>query len=169
VPERKVAIGRCARYDKELSRGGVCREQREYGPFGRILAQTAKQVIVQKVGEAERAQWSMRQGSRRNVGQRIVKRKGDRTGVCRLGAMAAGFIEREDNDSAEPVRSRNRIKASYLKEVAPSRADRSCLSRKAGRVLDRIVQAGKAESPRLHKHFCGGTRCACAQNRGAQQ
>src|SRR5690625_6639875 len=42
--------------DPSLKVGDVYREQIENVEFGRIAAQTAKQVIVQKVREAERAQ-----------------------------------------------------------------------------------------------------------------
>ena len=42
--------------DKNLKAGDVYREKIENADFGRIAAQTAKQVIVQKVREAERAQ-----------------------------------------------------------------------------------------------------------------
>ena len=60
-------------------------------PFGRILAQTAKQVIVQKVREAERAQvvdaYKDRAGT---LVSGIVKRV-DRNGVyVDLGANAEG-------------------------------------------------------------------------------
>src|SRR5690606_7085396 len=42
--------------DPSLKAGDVYEEQIENADFGRIAAQTAKQVIVQKVREAERAQ-----------------------------------------------------------------------------------------------------------------
>ena len=42
--------------DPDLEAGDVFEEQVENVEFGRIAAQTAKQVIVQKVREAERAQ-----------------------------------------------------------------------------------------------------------------
>ena len=42
--------------DESLEIGGIWEEQVESVGFGRIAAQTAKQVIVQKVREAERAQ-----------------------------------------------------------------------------------------------------------------
>jgi N utilization substance protein A len=85
--------------------------------FGRIAAQTAKQVIVQKVREAERAQvveeFQERQGE---LISGLVKRV-DRNGCyVELGGNAEGFIPRERMIPREPVRPQDRIKA-LLEEV----------------------------------------------------
>jgi N utilization substance protein A len=56
VPERELRMDDARDIDKDVEPGGFVEEPMESVPFGRILAQTAKQVIVQKVREAERAQ-----------------------------------------------------------------------------------------------------------------
>ena len=56
VPERELRMDDARDIDKDVEVGGYVEEPMESVPFGRILAQTAKQVIVQKVREAERAQ-----------------------------------------------------------------------------------------------------------------
>ena len=56
VPERELRLDDARDIDKDVEPGGYVEEPMESVPFGRILAQTAKQVIVQKVREAERAQ-----------------------------------------------------------------------------------------------------------------
>jgi N utilization substance protein A len=85
--------------------------------FGRIAAQTAKQVIVQKVREAERAQVVEEFSDR--VGEMVsglVKRV-DRNGVyVDLGGNAEAFVPREDMIPREPVRPQDRIKG-LLREV----------------------------------------------------
>lgn len=85
--------------------------------FGRIGAQTAKQVIVQKVREAERQQ--IVEAYSGKVGQLLmgsVKRT-DRKGVfVDLGGNVEGFIPREDLIPREAVRMGDRIRG-YLKEV----------------------------------------------------
>ena len=73
--------------------------------FGRIAAQTAKQVIVQKVREAEREQvveeYKEREGEMLSG---LVKRV-DRNGVyIDLGGNAEGFVAREQMVPREPVR-----------------------------------------------------------------
>ena len=117
VPERELRMDDARDIDKDVEPGGYVEEPMESVPFGRILAQTAKQVIVQKVREAERAQvvdaYKDRAGT---LVSGIVKRV-DRNGVyVDLGANAEGFIAREEMLPREPVRSQDRIKA-YLKEV----------------------------------------------------
>jgi len=117
VPERELRLDDARDIDKDVEPGGYVEQPMESVPFGRILAQTAKQVIVQKVREAERAQvvdaYKDRAGT---LVSGIVKRV-DRNGVyVDLGANAEGFIAREEMIPREPVRSQDRIKA-YLKEV----------------------------------------------------
>ncbi|HUJ24813.1 MAG TPA: transcription termination factor NusA, partial [Myxococcales bacterium] len=85
--------------------------------FGRIDAQTAKQVIVQKVREAERAQ--VVDAYKHRVGELVtglVKRV-DRSGVILdLGGNAEALVGREDMIPRENVRSGDRLRG-YLREV----------------------------------------------------
>lgn len=85
--------------------------------FGRIAAQTAKQVIVQKVREAERKK--VVEEFQGRVGQLLsgVVKRVDRNGVYMdLGGNAEGFIPREHMMPREPARPQDRIKA-LLSEV----------------------------------------------------
>ncbi|MGD9292455.1 MAG: transcription termination factor NusA, partial [Gammaproteobacteria bacterium] len=101
----------------EAEPGGYVEEPMESIAFGRIAAQTAKQVIVQKVREAERAQVVEEFSDR--VGEMVsglVKRV-DRNGVyVDLGGNAEAFVPREDMIPREPVRPQDRIKG-LLREV----------------------------------------------------
>jgi N utilization substance protein A len=128
VPERELRLDDARDIDKDVEPGGYVEEPMESVPFGRILAQTAKQVIVQKVREAERAQV-------------------DRNGVyVDLGANAEGFIAREEMIPREPVRSQDRIKA-YLKEVRTEpRGPQLFLSRTAPEFL---IELFKLEVPEV--------------------
>jgi len=81
--------------DPDAEEGGYVEEPIESVGFGRIAAQTAKQVIVQKVREAERAmiveEYQEREGE---LISGIVKRV-DRNGVyVDLGGSAEGFVPR---------------------------------------------------------------------------
>src|SRR6202050_3298394 len=117
VPDTEFLLDDARDIDKDVQPGGFVEEPMESVPFGRILAQTAKQVIVQKVREAERAQvvdaYKDRAGT---LVSGIVKRV-DRNGIyVDLGSNAEGYIAREEMIPREPVRSQDRIKA-FLKEV----------------------------------------------------
>src|ERR1700755_1799150 len=121
VPERELRLEAPADLDPGAAIGGFVEQPIESVGFGRIGAQQAKQVIVQKVREAERAQvvdaYKDRVGT---LVSGIVKRV-DRNGVyVDLGADAEGFIAREEMIPREPVRSQDRIKA-YLEEVRTAR------------------------------------------------
>src|SRR5208283_2456744 len=147
VPERELRMDDAIDIDKDVEVGGFVEEPMESVPFGRILAQTAKQVIVQKVREAERAQvvdaYKDRAGT---LVSGIVKRV-DRNGVyVDLGANAEGFIAREEMIPREPVRSQDRIKA-YLKEVrSEPRGPQLFLSRTAPEFL---IELFKLEVPEV--------------------
>jgi N utilization substance protein A len=115
--------------------------------FGRIAAQTAKQVIVQKVREAERAQvvdeFKARQGT---LVSGIVKRV-DRNGVfVDLGGNAEGFIARDQMIPREPIRSQDRVKA-YLADVrTEQRGPQLFLTRTAPEFL---IELFKLEVPEV--------------------
>ena len=85
--------------------------------FGRIAAQTAKQVIVQKVREAERAQ--VVEAYQDRVGELVngvVKRVERGNVYLDLGGNAEALIGREDLIPRELVRPGDRLRG-YLREV----------------------------------------------------
>ena len=103
--------------DENAEPGGYVEVPMDSVEFGRIAAQTAKQVIVQKVREAEREQVIEEyQGREGEMLSGLVKRV-DRNGVyIDLGGNAEGFVAREQMVPREPVRPQDRIKA-LLTEV----------------------------------------------------
>ncbi len=117
VPERELRLEDALDIDPEAEPDGYVEVPMESIAFGRIAAQTAKQVIVQKVREAERAQVVDEFSDR--VGEMVsglVKRV-DRNGIyVDLGGNAEAFISREDMIPREPVRPQDRIKG-LLREV----------------------------------------------------
>jgi N utilization substance protein A len=116
-PDRELRMEDALDISKEAEVGGFVEVPMESVAFGRIAAQTAKQVIVQKVREAERAQvvdeYKGRVGT---LVSGIVKRV-DRNGVfVDLGSNAEGFVARDQMIPREPIRSQDRIKA-FLQDV----------------------------------------------------
>lgn len=127
--------------------GGYVESPLESVVFGRIAAQTAKQVIVQKVREAERAQVVEEYKGRAGTLVSGVVKRVDRNGVfVDLGSNAEGFIARDQMIPREPVRSQDRIKA-YLQEIrSESRGPQLFLSRTAPAFL---VELFKLEVPEV--------------------
>ncbi len=117
VPDRELRLEDALDMDPKAEIGGYVEEPIESVEFGRIAAQTAKQVIVQKVREAER-QKVVEQFEDR-VGELVsgVVKRVDRNGVyVDLGNNAEAFVPRELMMQREPVRQQDRIKG-ILKEV----------------------------------------------------
>ena len=117
VPDRELRMIDAVDVDPAAEPGGYVEETIPSVGFGRIEAQTAKQVIVQKVREAERRKVVEEFEGR--VGQLLsgVVKRVDRNGVfIDLGGNAEGFVPRENMMPREPVRPQDRIKA-LLREV----------------------------------------------------
>ncbi len=103
----------------EIQPGEYIEEEIESIAFGRIAAQTAKQVIVQKVREAERAKVIDAFESR--VGELVtgVVKKANRDSIIiDLGGNAEAIIHREEMMPREAVRAGDRLRG-YLYAVNP--------------------------------------------------
>jgi len=130
-----------------LQIGDFHEEQVESVEFGRIAAQTAKQVIVQKVREAERAQ--VVEAYRSRVGELVngqVKKVTRDAVIVDLGNNAEAVLLREDWIPRETFRVNDRLRA-LLKEVRPeARGPQLALSRTSPDVL---VELFKIEVPEV--------------------
>jgi N utilization substance protein A len=118
-PDHELRMIDAVDIDKKAEPGGYVEIPMDSVEFGRISAQMAKQVIVQKVREAERNQvveeYQEREGE---LLSGLVKRV-DRNGVyIDLGGNAEGFIPRDEMMPREAVRMHDRVKA-LLVEVKP--------------------------------------------------
>jgi len=131
--------------DAEL--GEVIEEKIESIEFGRIAAQTAKQVIVQKVREAERAQ--VVDAYRERVGEIIsgtVKKVTRDNVIVDLGNNAEALLAREDIIPRETFRVGARVRA-LLKEIRPeNRGPQLILSRTAPGML---IELFRIEVPEI--------------------
>ncbi|WP_086930293.1 transcription termination factor NusA [Agarilytica rhodophyticola] len=136
-----------AEVNSSLKVGDVHEEVVENVEFGRIAAQTAKQVIVQKVREAERAQIvEQYQGQ---VGQLIsgtVKKVTRDNIIVDLGNNAEGLLPREELVGREVFRMNDRVR-SLLMAVRPEiRGPQLFLSRASAQMLTELF---KIEVPEI--------------------
>lgn len=127
--------------------GDVIEEPVESVEFGRIAAQTAKQVIVQKVREAERAQVVEAYLPRMNeLVSATVKKLGRDSVIVDLGNNAEGILTREHLIPRETFRVGDRIRA-LLVEVRPeNRGPQLILSRTSPQML---IELFKVEVPEI--------------------
>ncbi|HEV2703693.1 MAG TPA: transcription termination factor NusA [Steroidobacteraceae bacterium] len=147
VPERELRMDDARDLNPAIEPGGFVEEPMESVGFGRIAAQQAKQVIVQKVREAERAQ--VVDAYRDRVGTMVsglVKRV-DRNGLyIDLGSNAEGFVPRTDMIPREQAKPQDRVKA-FLKEVrSEPRGPQLFLTRTAPEFL---IELFKLEVPEV--------------------
>ena len=127
--------------------GDILEEAVESVDFGRIAAQTAKQVIVQKVREAERAQIVEAYLPRMNeLVSATVKKLGRDSIIVDLGSNAEGILTREHLIPRETFRVGDRLRA-LLTEIRPeNRGPQLILSRTVPAML---IELFKVEVPEI--------------------
>jgi N utilization substance protein A len=151
VPDHELRLEDALDVNPQAQVGGYVEEPMESVAFGRIAAQQAKQVIVQKVREAERAQ--VVEAYQDRVGQLVsgVVKRVDRNGIfVDLGGNAEGFVARSDMIIREQVKPQDRIKA-YLREVrSEPRGPQLFLTRAAPEFL---IELFKLEVPEVGQNL----------------
>ncbi|QGX39357.1 transcription termination factor NusA [Permianibacter aggregans] len=118
-PLKQITLSAAQEMEPGVELGGYIEEPMESIDFGRIAAQTAKQVIVQKVREAERAK--ILGAFYHRVGELItgVVKKTVRDGIILdLGNNAEAIIPREELMMRETFRPGDRVRA-YLFAAKP--------------------------------------------------
>ena len=146
-PSRQILFEEARKTKPDIQVGDYIEEPMESVDFGRIGAQTAKQVIVQKVREAERAQVVDAYEDR--VGELItgiVKRVERGNVYLDLGGNAEAIIYREEMIPREAVRPGDRLRG-YLHDVrSEPRGPQLFVSRVAPEFL---VELFKLEVPEV--------------------
>ena len=138
-----------AEKDTSLQIGDVFREQVENIEFGRIAAQTAKQVIVQRVREAERAQ--VVDAYRDRLGELIsgtVKKVTREAVIVDLGNNAEGLMSREDLVGREAFRVGDRVRAILTDIRDDVRGPQLALSRACNEML---IELFSIEVPEIYE------------------
>ncbi|MDZ7790689.1 MAG: transcription termination factor NusA [Xanthomonadales bacterium] len=117
--DRQIRLTEAKKYDDGLEVGEFIEEAMEPPEFGRIAAQAAKQVIVQRVRQAERAQ--VVEAFEERVGEMVsgqIKRMEKGGIMLDLGENAEAFIPSRHTIPGETARINDRLRG-YLYEVRP--------------------------------------------------
>lgn len=146
-PESQILLEDALKKDKTLTVGALIQEPIESVEFGRIDSQTAKQVIIQKVRDAERQKVAEKYLS--SIGKLligVVKRVTRNVIFVEVSQNADAILPREELIPRENFRVNDRIKA-YLKEVhQDGRGPQLILSRVAPEML---MELFKIEVPEI--------------------
>jgi len=147
TPARQTLLARALETDPNAKPGDVREQPLSSIEFGRIGAQKAKQVIFQRVRDAERAR--VVDAFRDRVGELmtgLVKRIERGAVIVDLGGTTEAIVPRDQLIPREPVRPGDRIRG-YLYEVSPQvRGPQLFLSRTAPKFL---IELFKLEVPEI--------------------
>ena len=161
-PDRQIRLMDAVDEVEGVEVGDFIEEQVENAEFGRIAAQAAKQVIVQKVREAERQQvidaWKDRVGE---LVTGIVKRVERGNIYVDLGGNAEAIIPKDKGIPRDVLRTGDRVRG-YLFDVRPEpRGPQIFISRAAPEFM---MELFKLEVPEVGQGLV--TIRACARDPG---
>lgn len=141
ISDQQIALSEAIKKQANIAVGDTIEEPLPSINFGRIAAQMAKQVIVQKVREAERAK--VVESYRDRLGELVsgtVKKVTRDQVVIDLGGNAEGVFYRDEMLPREAVHTSDRIRG-YLYEVkAESKGAQLLLSRTRPEMLSKLFE-----------------------------
>lgn len=146
-PPRQIWLADADARQPGISAGEFVEEPLQAADFGRIAAQTAKQVIVQKVREAERAQ--VVEAFQARIGDLVmgvVKRVERGSVYLDLGGNAEAMIPKEHMIPREVVRPGDRVRG-YLFDVRPEKRGPQLFVSRTAREL--LIELFKLEVPEI--------------------
>ena len=141
IPHAELSLAAAKEIDPAYELGGVYEEEVESVEFGRIAAQTAKQVIVQRVREAERAKvvelYTPRMGE---LVSGTVKKVTREVVIVDLGNNAEAVLPRDQMIPRETFRISDRLRA-LLQRIDPeARGPQLILSRTDPMMLTKLFE-----------------------------
>lgn len=146
-PEHQITLSAAREERSDIQPGEFVEDEIESVTFGRIAAQTAKQVIVQKVREAERAQivdaYEERKGE---LISGVVKRLERGSVILDLGGNVEALITRDQLIPREPVRPGDRMRGLLFDVRSETRGPQLFVSRTDPQFL---IELFKLEVPEV--------------------
>jgi len=145
--DKQISLKDAQADDPDVEIGDILEEEMESIEFGRIAVQTAKQVILQKVREAERMQVVDRFDDR--VGEVLngIVKRADRGHIfLDLGNKVEAIIPREHGIPREMVRRGDRLRGMLIEVNKENRGPLLTLSRGAPNFL---IELFKVEVPEI--------------------
>ena len=135
-PLKQISLSAAQIEKPDVQVGDYVEEDMESAEFGRISAQTAKQVIVQKVREAERAQIvDLFTDKKNTLVSGVVKRVERGNVFLDLGSNAEAVILREDLIPREALKSGDRVRGFLYDVRSEPRGPQLFVSRTAPQLL----------------------------------
>lgn len=129
-PFSQITLSAAQVDEPNITVGDTVEEQLESVEFGRIAAQTAKQVIIQKVREAERSKVATEFKAKQSQLINGVVKKVAREGIIvDLGGNAEALLKKDQILPKESYRAGDRVRAFLIEIVEDARGPQIMLSR----------------------------------------
>lgn len=149
-PRLQISLEEAREKDPTLSPGDIFEVEVKHREFGRIAAQTAKQVVVQRIREAERGiiydEFSSREGDIVN-GVVVRQDKTNRSVYVDLGKGVEGILLAQEQIPGERFLENQRIKAYVIEVKKTTKGPYIALSRTHPGLLRRLLEL---EVPEIH-------------------
>lgn len=146
-PRAEISLEEARTIDPDAKVGQVIETEATPSDFGRIAAQTAKQVVVQRIREAERGiifeEFSNREG---DIVTGIVHRVENKMVMVDLG-RTEGFLPSQEQIPGEHYRQGERIKTYIVEVKKTSKGPQIIVSRTHPGLLKRLFEL---EVPEVH-------------------
>ncbi len=143
-PNTQITLEEAREYKPDAEIGDEIRIERTPDDFGRIAAQAAKQVILQRIREAERdalyEEYIQREGELIQGVVRSIDRKNDALIISLDGGQAEGIMHRSDQIPGERYRPGNSVLAYVVEVTRGGRGPNIHLSRTHRNMLRRLLE-----------------------------
>ena len=143
-PNTQISLEEARKYKPDAEIGDEVRIERTPEDFGRIAAQAAKQVILQRIREAERdalyEEYVQREGELIQGTVRSIDRKNDTVIISLDGGQAEGIMHRADQIPGERYRPGNSVLAYVVEVTRGGRGPNIHLSRTHRNMLRRLLE-----------------------------
>ncbi len=149
--DKQITIEEARKDDPDVEIGNILEEEMESIEFGRIAAQTAKQVILQKVREAERMQVVDKYEDRIGEVLNGVVKRADRGHIfLDLGNKVEAIIPRDKGIPRETARRGDRLRGLLVEVNKENRGPLLTLSRGAPKFL---IELFRVEVPEIDQNL----------------
>ena len=140
-PAAQLTLSQATARGLDVEPGDVVEEEMESIEFGRIATQTAKQVIVQKVREAERSKTADAfAGKMGQIVTGTVKKVLRDGAIVDLGNHAEGLLKREEMLPKENFRIGDRVRTLLFEVQKTPRGPQMLLSRNQAKMLEELFR-----------------------------
>ncbi len=143
-PNTQILLDEAREIDPTVEPGDEVQIERTPDDFGRIAAQAAKQVILQRIREAERdalyEEYRQREGELMQGSVRTVDRNKDAVIISLDGGRAEGIMYRSDQIPGERYRQNNSVLAYVVEVTKGNRGPAIHLSRTHRNMLRRLLE-----------------------------